>query len=571
MTPRGWASVVSAGVLLSLLSCGPAESSRGSQSRGQSTASGAATKRITAAILGDPRTIRNSINAAGGSGSVPGVDALEDLVNPSLAEMDNRGRWVARLAEAVPTTENSLWQIFPDGRMQTTWKLRVAANWHDGRPVTSEDFVFTATVGQDPEVPLFRDSMYQFIESIEAPDAKTVAINWNRPFIDATTMFNTTQTLPMPKHLLEGPFVEDKANFTAIPFWNEEFVGTGPFRIREWVRGSYLTLAANESYALGGPKIAEIQVRFIPDPSTLMANILAGGVDLTLGRTVSIDQAVQVRDKWPEGAIVASPVNWIAMYPQFVNPTPAIVGDVSFRKAVYQAVDRQEMADSLQAGLAQVAHSLLLPEEPEFRDVERSIVRYEYDPRRAIEAIEALGYTRGSDGVFRDATDERLTLELRTVKHDLYEKALYTVGGYLAHIGIPTEQNVVPPPRISDREYRATFQSFEVIENPNEFRSLERLRLSEAPLPENRFTGRNRVRYMNPTFDALLDRYLTTIPMQARAQVAGQIVHHMTDQLVWMGLFHQAEPTMIANRLQNVMARNQGSTQAWNAHEWDVK
>lgn len=116
-----------------------------------------------------------------------------------------------------------------------------------------------------------------------------------------------------------------------------------------------------------------------------------------------------------------------------------------------------------------------------------------------------------------------------------------------------------------------TFPGFEVIENPNDFPSLVRLRLSETPLPENRFTGRNRVRYVNPEFDALLERYFTTIPMRERAQVAGQIVSHMTDQLVWMGLFHQAEPTMIANRLINVTARHEGSVQSWNAHEWDVR
>jgi ABC-type transport system substrate-binding protein len=162
-------------------------------------------------------------------------------------------------------------------------------------------------------------------------------------------------------------------------------------------------------------------------------------------------------------------------------------------------------------------------------------------------------------------------VELRTVKHDLYEKSLIAVGDYLQRVGVAFEPVVVPPPRVSDREYRAAFPSFEVIENPNDFSRLTRLRLSETPLPENRFTGRNRVRYMNAEFDALLDRYFTTIPKGERAQVAAQIVHHMTDQLVWMGLFHQAEPTMIANRLQNVAARHQGSTQPWNAQEWDAR
>src|SRR6266508_40890 len=140
-------------------------------------------KRITAAIMGDPRTVRNSINAAGGSGSTPGVDAVEELVNVGLASMNSESRWVPRLAEAVPTIENNLWRVLPDGRMVLTWKIRENARWHDGTPVTAEDFVFTAAVGPDSEIPVFRDPMYQLIESVEAADARTVLIRWSKPFI----------------------------------------------------------------------------------------------------------------------------------------------------------------------------------------------------------------------------------------------------------------------------------------------------------------------------------------------------------------------------------------------------
>lgn len=258
------------------------------------------------------------------------------------------------------------------------------------------------------------------------------------------------------------------------------------------------------------------------------------------------------------------------MYPQFINPTPPVTADVTFRRAVYHAVDRQQLVDSLQAGLARVAESILIPKDPEWIDAERAVVRYEYDPRRAAQLVESLGFTRGADGLYRDAAGERLSVELRTVRHDLYEKALLAVGDYLQRAGIGFEPNVVPPTRVNDREYRATFPSFEVIENPNDFEALTRLRLSETPLPENRFTGRNRVRYVDPAFDALLERYFVTIPRPERVQAAAQIVRFMTDQLIWMGLFHQAEPVMIANRIQGPAARTQGATHTWNAHEWDV-
>ncbi len=301
-----------------------------------------------------------------------------------------------------------------------------------------------------------------------------------------------------------------------------------------------------------------------------MANIPAGAVELTLGRSLSIEQAVQIRDQWQAGRIEVSPVNWIAMYPQFISPTPPIVADLTFRRAVYHAIDRQQLAESLQAGLAQVAHGILVPTDPDWAEVDRAAVRYDYDPRKAAQLVESLGYTRGPDGAFRDAAGERLSVELRTVRHDLYEKSLLAVGDYLQRVGIGSEPNIVPAARVNDREYRATFPAFEVIENPNNFDALTRLRMSETPLPENRFTGRNRVRYVDTAFDALVDRYFATIPNRERVQPAAQIMHFMTDQLIWMGLFHQAEPVMIANRIRGPAARTQSATHTWNAHEWDV-
>ena len=59
---------------------------------------------------------------------------------------------------------------------------------------------------------------------------------------------------------LDKILAEDKPRFTEWAYWREEYVGLGPFRIREWVRGSYMVLEANERYALGRPRIDSIEV-----------------------------------------------------------------------------------------------------------------------------------------------------------------------------------------------------------------------------------------------------------------------------------------------------------------------
>src|SRR5439155_16464328 len=174
-----------------------------------------------------------------------------------------------------------------------------------------------------------------------------------------------------------------------------DFVGSGPFQVKEFVRDQYTTLTAFDRYVLGRPKIDELQVRFIPDDNALVANILAGEVELTLGPGVSLEQGIQVRDRWPQGRMLTGPSSYINMNTQFLNPDPPILADVRFRKALYTAIDRQQLVDELTFGLSTMAESSIHPSEPEYPYVESSIVRYQFDPRAATQPIESLGYRKG--------------------------------------------------------------------------------------------------------------------------------------------------------------------------------
>ena len=135
------------------------------------------------------------------------------------------------------------------------------------------------------------------------------------------------------------------------------------------------------------------------------------------------------------------------------------------------------------------------------------------------------------------------------------------------------EPYIVPRQRAQDQEYRATFPSFELVRQPNSQAALASLHSRAARVAENNYVGvggTNYARYMNPQFDALVDRFFVTIPRGQRVEVLGAIVQHISDRLNAMGLFYAANPSMIAHRLRNVAARTQQSTEAWNAHEWDV-
>src|SRR5207248_5901099 len=108
----------------------PAASSGGNSSAGTAAAPAAPAssgpRRITAAILADPPLVINAFTKP-----LPGTEAVEVLVNSGLTIVDGHGLLAPQLAEQVPSIENGLWTILPDGRMETTWQLRAGAQWHD--------------------------------------------------------------------------------------------------------------------------------------------------------------------------------------------------------------------------------------------------------------------------------------------------------------------------------------------------------------------------------------------------------------------------------------------------------
>lgn len=560
--------LVGSGLLLALtLGCaGPAGNVRAD------TAAPTQPKRVVAAIISQANILSWKLSA--GTELRAGIDTVEQLIHAGLSLVDDQRLMRPQLAEAVPTTENGLWKVFPDGTMETSWKIRDGARWHDGHPFTSADLLFTATAVQDRELPAFRDARFKSIKGVEAPDERTIVVRWNEPFIDADHMFTVDMALPLPKHILEPTYLEAKATFTDLPYWSNEFVGAGPYRVKELERGSYLILEANSDYVLGRPKIDVFEIRFITDSNTLMANILAGTVEMTLGRNISVEQGLELQHQWAGGRVVVAPANLVKMWPQFINPNPAILLDVRARRALLHAIDRDEMALTLQAGVTPAAHSFLNPGQEPYREIEaRQVVRYDFDPRRTGQLLEELGMSRGSDSMYREAAGQLFTVDLLvSASQEVNVKSAFAVGDYWRRAGV-TPNNVVEPTQLAGaqrREYEAARPGFFLTRSGSDVDGFPALLGSQAPLPENDFVGSNAARYRNPEFDALIERYFVTVPLRQRQELVGQIIHQISDQLIVFPIFYGAEPVVIANRISGVGARPNGTTQAWNVLDWNA-
>lgn len=540
------------------------------ESPGGAVPASAAPRRVTAVIMGDPPHFAGRYNPS--IGSVPGLDVLEEMVNAGMANFNQEGALRPQLAEAVPSLDNGLWKLFPDGRMETTWKIRAGAAWHDGTPFTSDDLVFTARADEERQVPGFGNVINTVIERVDAPDKSTFVATWKGPFVGADTLFSRIRGLPLPRHILEEPYNNDnKAALPDHPYWGQQFVGTGPYKLRELVSGSHLILDANDKFVLGRPKIDVVEVKFTPDANVLMTTILAGTAEVTLGARLSIDQALQLQDAWHDGTVLFSPGGWLVAMPQFLNPSPPLLLDPQLRRALQHAIDRQTIVDAILFGKMGILDATVAPNDADFRDIESAIVRHPYDPQRAAQLMAELGYTRGSDGMLLNSSGQRLTIEARSNNQlDTQVKALAVVSDFWRRAGVNVDEVLYGLQRVADREYRHTRPGFEVLGFGNDPESFANFHTRQTPLPETGFLGQNRTRYQNPEYDALVDTYFVTIPRPARMEVLRKIVQHFGEQLILLPLAYTTNHVAIGNRLKNVGGRGPNRTEGWNAEQWEL-
>src|SRR5438552_19198244 len=91
-----------------------------------------------------------------------------------------------------------------------------------------------------------------------------------------------------------------------------------------------------------------------------------------------------------------------------------------------------------------------------------------------------------------------------------------------------------------------------------------RMESKNATLHENKFSGGNRSRYMNPDFDSVIDKYMVTVSEKDRVPMLSQIVHFMTENATMIDLWYDSRVTVVDNRLRNVM------NTAQNAEQWEL-
>ncbi len=535
-------------------------------------------------------SIIDAFSVAGSSTTSGGGLGYIEIHSQALFTADKAtGRPIPRLLAEQPTLDNGGLRIADDGRMIATYRLRRDVKWADGAPFTANDLMFTYRAVKNPAVPVLDSGPSKLMESASAPDDFTFVITWRQPYYLADAI-GLRAFWPLPAHLLEADYLalveeqKDALAWLAKPYWSSDYVHIGPFKLVEFTPQVQAVFEAVDTYFLGRPKVDRIVVKQFTDNGTTLANALAGGIDLATEGALNSERGSELKRRWDAdgaGKVYIGPGNTWFVSIQFDATVPnyaTVLQDKRIRQALYMAIDRESLADTLSDGVpGMAADALLPPDNPLFSVVRNGWKdRYPFDLNRSAAAFEAAGWRKGVDGTLVNSGGDHLKLELRTTADQTRKQAI--VGDMWKRAGADLDLVVVPTARIRDVEYRQQFPGGEITARGSQDSILTRLELSEQPTPQNRFSGNNRGHWYSEQYEALVTRYRTNLREDGRGQAIKEIQDLLVEELPLMLLHYE---THVAFARKGVTAFQDdfpgGSdagriygTYSRNAHEWDL-
>jgi peptide/nickel transport system substrate-binding protein len=321
----------------------------------------------------------------------------------------------------VPTVANG--DVSKDG-LTLTYRLRDNITFQDGVPLTCKDVVFSWRYAMDPKTNVAATDGFSSIQSIACPDPHTAVLHMKRvyaPFLQ--TIFGPNGNVPiLPEHLL-AKYMDGKGGQNTAPY-NSMPIGSGPFKVIEWTRGSVIRMQAYPGYFLGKPKLNEVDYDIEPDENTLETQVQTHAIDmLARGTAINWPRYKALADD-PKNGLTAVQVNsFIYDHIDFNTQNPIFI-DANVRRALTYATNRPEIIAKLQHGAAYPSDT---PEHPLFSwAYTNDIVHYPFDPAKAKAMLDADGWRVGPDGVrVKNAT--RLEFNLTTQTESTFNKALEAV------------------------------------------------------------------------------------------------------------------------------------------------
>lgn len=344
---------------------------------------------------GDPSADGGDMLIVGRGADSKALDPIQVTDGESIKVTHNIFETLVKFKEDSTEVEPGLakeWEVSDDGKTWT-FHLEEGVKFHDGTDFNADAVVFNFERWMDKDHPQHKggDFIYykgmfggfkgeegHVIKSVKALDEHTVQFELNfpqGPFLAnlAMAMFG----IASPEAVKKDPQA-----------FNENPVGTGPFKFKEWKKGDSITLVKNENYwKKGYPKLDGVIFKSIPDNSARFTALQSGEIDLMDG--LNIDDAKQVESN-KELALYKRPPNTVGYLAFNMEKKP--FNDKKVRQALNMAVNKDGLVKTFFGDLGEPAKNPMPPSLWGYND---DVKDYEYNPEKAKKLLAEAGYPDG--------------------------------------------------------------------------------------------------------------------------------------------------------------------------------
>ena len=418
-----------------------------------------------------------------------------------------------------------------------TIKIRKGVKFHDGKEMTVDDVIYS--VGEIWKKYAAASAMTDFV-SVEAPDADTVVMTYSKPtpeFFFASTLTANVNYI-LPKHIYAG---SDPITNPA----NNAPIGTGPWKFKEWVRGSHFEYVKNENYWQKDlPYLDRLIIRYVRDPAGRAAAMEAGDIHIGVFNPIA---PPDIKRLTATGKFVATPKGYEeAVWSTTLecNMRNPVFAKREVRQAIFHAINREFIAKTVYYGYARPGTSPIYSPNKEFFTADT--YKTGFDPKKAAALLDAAGFPKKADG-------KRFTVNLLAAG---WFSDNGKVGAYvkqaLEDVGVGITLSVPDRPTSIKRIY--TDYDFDLAisnqANPSE----------PIPTTTQYFTTdgikkgvpfRNANGYSNPDLDALVDKIkVETDPVKRKALVV-EFQKITTQEASLLPLVELESITVASTKVQN--------------------
>ena len=292
-------------------------------------------------------------------------------VQECLVKIDRHGKIVPWLAERWHTADNRNYTFF----------LKKGVRFHNGRALKAADVKFVIDRAMNPETKHPYPKYYEAIGDIIVKDDSTITISLKT--VNANFLLN----LARQGSVIYPPEAVDTLKSAPI--------GTGPYKLGEWVRGDHITLVKNPDYHVKGlPKLDRVTYRFITDPNAALAALKAGDVDASLFG-LGPEHVTDLKKDPKFSVTIGDTTNDVILA---MNNSKKPYADVRVRRAITHGINRPEVLTGAMFGMGKLLGTNVDPLNPYYVDLSNAMP---YDAAKAKKLLADAGYPNGFDAVLR--------------------------------------------------------------------------------------------------------------------------------------------------------------------------